>query len=143
MAQLGNIFNMEHDIHPGPVFQCEFNGSVHFVIRLTIFGNFFIIYVYVLYTIFQCKFSCDSDCVIWRLYFDNIWYGHHLALVIYTAPWVFVQSTWTVWSLSQSLWTLYDCEVSVQTSHIIGKCVTFIQCKTYCQQLSCTWSCRA
>ena len=24
-------------------------------------------------------FSCDNDCVIWRLYFDNIWYGPHQA----------------------------------------------------------------
>jgi hypothetical protein len=36
-------------------------------------------YVYVLHTIFQCEFSCDSDYVIRRLYFENIWYGHHQA----------------------------------------------------------------
>ena len=29
--------------------------------------------------IFQCEFSRDSHCVIWRLHFENIWYGHHLA----------------------------------------------------------------
>jgi hypothetical protein len=27
------------------IFQCEFNDGVHFVIRLTIFGNFFVLYV--------------------------------------------------------------------------------------------------
>ena len=37
-------------------------------------------YVHVLYTIFLCKFSCDSDSVIWRLSFENIWYDHHQAL---------------------------------------------------------------
>jgi hypothetical protein len=30
---------------PGPVFRWEFNGSVHFVIGLTIFGNIFVLYV--------------------------------------------------------------------------------------------------
>ena len=29
--------------------------------------------------IFQCEFSCDSHHVIWRLHFENIWYGHHQA----------------------------------------------------------------
>jgi len=51
MTQLGNIFTFiqygTYDISPGPVFRCEFNGGVHFVIRLTIFGNFFILYVYI------------------------------------------------------------------------------------------------
>ena len=37
-------------------------------------------HAYVLYTIFQCEFSCDSDYVIRRLYFENIWHGHHQAL---------------------------------------------------------------
>ena len=27
------------------IFQCEFNGGVYVVIRLTIFGNFFVVYV--------------------------------------------------------------------------------------------------
>ena len=112
MAQLGNIFTFiqygTYDICPGPVFQCEFNCGVHFVIRLTIFGNFFVficIYICVIHhfslwiqlwqwlchpetifwkymiwsslgVIFQCKFYCDSDYVIWRLYFENIWYGY-------------------------------------------------------------------
>jgi len=34
-----------YDMCPGPVFQCEFNGGVHFVNKLTIFGNFFVLYV--------------------------------------------------------------------------------------------------
>ena len=36
-------------------------------------------YVYALCMVFRCEFSRDSDYVIWRLYFDNIWYGHHQA----------------------------------------------------------------
>ena len=31
--------------------------------------------------IFRCEFSRDSDYVIRRLYFDNIWYGHHQASI--------------------------------------------------------------
>ena len=30
----------KYGICPGPVSQCEFNGGVHLVIGLTIFGNF-------------------------------------------------------------------------------------------------------
>ena len=29
--------------------------------------------------IFRWEFSCDGDYVICRLYFENIWYGHHQA----------------------------------------------------------------
>ena len=51
MAQLGNIFTFiqygTYDISPGPVFQHEFNGGVHFVIGLTIFGNVFVLYIYI------------------------------------------------------------------------------------------------
>ena len=36
-------------------------------------------YVYALYTIFQCEFNCNSDYVIRTLHFENIWYGHHQA----------------------------------------------------------------
>jgi hypothetical protein len=94
--------------------------------------------------IFQCEFSCNSDCVIWRLCFDDIWYGHHQAsfvishlaavvvmssgddilvmssrvvTVIYTPPQVLVHSTGTVWSPSQPLWSPHDFEVSVWTPH--------------------------
>ena len=46
MALLGNIFSLieygTYDICPGPVFRCKFDGSVHFAIRLTIFGNLFV-----------------------------------------------------------------------------------------------------
>jgi len=145
VAQLGNIFTFiqygTYDICPGPVFRCEFNGGVHFVIGLTIFGNFFVLYVYICFihhffsvnsvvtvimsfgnyifkiydmvitrhcfsmwiqlwqwlchpetrfwkymiwsspcVVFQCEFSCDSDCVLWKLYFENIWHSHHQAL---------------------------------------------------------------
>ena len=114
MAWLGNkstsIQYVLYDICPEPVFWCEFNGGVHFLIRLTIFGNFFVLYVcicvihrflvriqswrwlchletifwwYMIWSspniIFWWEFSHDGDYVIWRLYFDNIWYGHHLA----------------------------------------------------------------
>ena len=36
-------------------------------------------YVYALYMVFQCEFSCEGEYVIRRLYIDNIWYGHHQA----------------------------------------------------------------
>jgi hypothetical protein len=92
---------------PDQFFQREFNGGVYFVTRLTIFGNFIVLYVciciihhfsalwqwlchpetifwkYMIWPssgiIFPCEFSCDSDYVIRRLYFENIWYGHHQA----------------------------------------------------------------
>jgi len=34
-------------------------------------------YVYALYIIFWCKFRYDGDYIIWRLYFENVSYGHH------------------------------------------------------------------
>jgi len=111
---LGNLFTFiqyrTYDIWPGPVFQREFNGGVYFVTRLTIFGNFIVLYEciciihhfsvwiqlwhwlchpetifwkYMIWPssgiIFRWEFSCDCDYVIWRLYFENIWYGHHQA----------------------------------------------------------------
>jgi len=52
------LFNETYDICPGPVFQCEFNGGVHFVIRLTIFGNFSKCAIYIPSgSIFQCEFN--------------------------------------------------------------------------------------
>ena len=72
-------------------FRCEFNGSVHFMIRLTIFGNSFVfMYVYALYIIFQCESSGNSDYVIWRPYCHNIWYGHHQASFFSVNPTVTV-----------------------------------------------------
>ena len=80
------------------------------MIGLTIFGNFFGLYVciciiytfleiqswqwlchrqtifwkYIIWSspgiVFQCEFSWDSDYVISRLHFENIWYGHHQTL---------------------------------------------------------------
>ena len=48
-------------ICPGPVFQCEFNGSVHFAIRLTIFGNFFVLSVCIcMYMCYTTFFSVNS-----------------------------------------------------------------------------------
>ena len=65
------LFNMTYDICPGPVFQCEFNGGVHFVIRLTIFGNFFVLYVCIcvihhfsMWIQWWCLF-CDQTNHIW------------------------------------------------------------------------------
>ena len=44
LAYLGKTFKSKGYrtcyICPGPVFQCEFNGNVHFVIGLTKYGNF-------------------------------------------------------------------------------------------------------
>jgi len=44
VAYLGNVFKPKGYgtcyICPGPVFRCEFNGDVHFTIRLTKYGNF-------------------------------------------------------------------------------------------------------
>src|ERR1700676_3921187 len=45
VAYLGNVFKPKGYetcyICPGPVFQCEFNGNVHFIIGLTKYGNFY------------------------------------------------------------------------------------------------------
>ena len=104
----GNFFVYMYVYMLCTIFWCEFNGGIHIVIRLTIFGNFFVLYVcicvihrflvriqswrwlchpeiifrsYMIWSspsiIFQWEFSCDGDSVICRLYFDNIWYGHH------------------------------------------------------------------
>ena len=64
MTLLGNIFTFiqygTYDICSGPVFQCEFNGGVHFVIRLTIFGNFSKCPIYIPPgPVFQSEFNCD------------------------------------------------------------------------------------
>ena len=84
MGQLGYIFTFiqdgTYDICSGPVFWYEFNGTVHFAIRLLyLVISLFYIYVYALYTIFLIEFSCNNNYGIWRLYFDDIWYGHHQA----------------------------------------------------------------
>ena len=66
------LFNIGHMIYVLDQF-CEFNGSVHFVIRLTIFGNFSQCAIYIPSgPVFQCEFNHSSYYVIWRLYFDNI-----------------------------------------------------------------------
>jgi hypothetical protein len=41
----GNFSKYAVYISPGPVFQCEFNCDVYFGIKLTILGNFFVLYV--------------------------------------------------------------------------------------------------
>ena len=46
-------FWQTYDICPGPVFRCEFDGGIRFVIRLTIFGNFS---KYALYICFLHRF---------------------------------------------------------------------------------------
>src|ERR1700733_14544720 len=67
------LFNIGHDICPGPVFRCKFNGGVHFAIRLTIFGNFSQCAIYIPSgPIFQCEFNCNSYYVIWRLNFHKM-----------------------------------------------------------------------
>src|ERR1700736_5017584 len=42
------------------IFRCEFNGSVHFIIRLTIFGNFSKCAIYIPPgPVLQSEFNCD------------------------------------------------------------------------------------
>src|SRR5882724_2041824 len=64
-----------YDICPGPVFQCEFNCGVHCVIRLTIFGNFFVLYVcmYMCYTPFFIVNSVVTVIVSSRNYLLKIY----------------------------------------------------------------------
>src|SRR6202047_3042993 len=54
------------------IFQCEFNGSVYFMIRLTIFGNSFVVYVCIcvihhfsVWIQWQCSFY-DQTNHIWQ-----------------------------------------------------------------------------
>ena len=50
--------------------------AVHCVIKLTIFSNLFVLYVCIcIMHHFWCKFSHNSDFVIQRPYFANVWYG--------------------------------------------------------------------
>jgi len=54
--------------------------SVNSVVTVIVSSGGYILKIYdivITKHCFQCEFSCDSDYVIWRLYFENIWYGHH------------------------------------------------------------------
>jgi hypothetical protein len=126
------------------------------MIRLTIFGNFFVLYVciciihqfsvriqlwqwlchpetkflkYMIWSsssiIFQCKFSCDSDYVIWRPYFWNIWYGHHQASFFSANSAVIVIMSSgdnifeiMIWSSSD---IIFQCEFSHDSDYIIRR----------------------
>ena len=69
-----------YDICPGPVFQCEFNGGVRFVIRLTIFGNFLKCAIYTpLGSVFQREFN-GGVCFVIRLTI----FGNFSKCAIYT-----------------------------------------------------------
>jgi len=91
-GSIGNIFTFiqygTYNICPGPAFRCEFNRGVHFVTRLTIFGNFFVLYVFIcVIHHFSCEYSVVTVivsstnlcyiCNPWRnwehIYFYSIW----------------------------------------------------------------------
>ena len=71
------ICNILYIVCPGPNFWCECNGSVHFVIRLAIFGNSFMFHVYI------CiihHFLVWIQLSWWLCHLVTIlWYGHHQA----------------------------------------------------------------
>ena len=71
-------------------------------------------YVYALYTIFQCEFNCNSDYVIWTLHFENIWYGHHQASFFSVNSAVTVIMSSRHYILKYMIWS---------SSSIIFKCV--------------------
>jgi hypothetical protein len=112
-----------YDICPGPVFRCEFNGGVRFVIRLTIFGNFLKCAIYTsLGSVFQHEFNDGVRFVIRLTIFGNFskW---AIYTVIYSAPRVIVHSMQTVWSPCESVCTPHGlCRVSqsVQTLREFG-----------------------
>ena len=81
---VGNIITFiqygTYDICSGPVFWWEFNGDVHFVIRLTIFGNFFVLYVCIcIINHFSVRIQLQQWLCHLNTIFENIWYGHHQA----------------------------------------------------------------
>ena len=68
----GNFSKCAIYIPPRPVFQCEFKCDVHFVIRVTIYGNSgkHISVIYVLEQIFDVNLMvmsvCDQSDCIWQ-----------------------------------------------------------------------------
>ena len=61
--------------------QASFFGE-NSVMTVTVSSGDYILIIYDMSSpsiIFWWEFSHDSDSVIWRLYFDNIWYSHHQA----------------------------------------------------------------
>ena len=89
-----------YNICPGPVFQCEFNGGVLFVIRLTIFGNFFVLYVCI--CIIQCEFNGSVHFTIRLTIFGN-------SFVLYVC--IFVIHHF-------SMWIQWQCSFYNQPNHI-------------------------
>ena len=61
-------------------FWYEFNDDVHLVIELIKYGNFskFTCCTYIFKIVFQVDFNCDSNHVILREFFHNMWYDAHL-----------------------------------------------------------------
>ena len=105
---MGNVFTFiqyrTYDICPGPVFRCEFNGGVHFAIRLTIFGNFSQCAIYIpLGPIFQCEFNCNSYYVIRRLYFHMVIFRHHFSMWIQPC---YICNLWLDWEMCLLLFNM-------------------------------------
>jgi len=132
MASLGNIFTFiqygTYDICPGPVFWCEFNGGVHFVIGLTIYGNFSIyisprsifwyefndgIHLMIKLTIFdpvfQCEFNGGVHFVIRLAIFGNFT-KHTIYISSRTcfSTWIF--GNFSKFAISISAKSVFQCE---------------------------------
>ena len=90
------------------IFQCEFNGSVHFTIRLTIFGNSFVVYVCI------CVIHHFSVRIQWQCSFydqtNHIWqFLCFICMYICYTPFFSVNSAiksyYVIWRLySRNIW---------------------------------------
>ena len=123
MAQLGNIFTFiqygTYDICPGPVFWCKFNGDVRFVIRLTIFGNFFVLHVCICPgPVFQCEFNGSVHFVIRLTIFGNF-FVLYVCMYMHYTPLFGANSVVTViWSSPD---IIFQCEFSHDCDHVIWR----------------------
>ena len=82
-------------------------------------------YVYALYINFQCEFSRDSDYVIRRPSFWNIWYGHHQASFFSANSAVIVIMSSRDHIFEIMIWSssdiIFQCEFSHDSDYIIRR----------------------
>ena len=125
---VGNIITFiqygTYDICPGPVFWWEFNGGVHFVIRLTIFGNFFVLYVCIcIINHFSVRIQLQQWLCHPNTIFENIWYGHHQASFFSanSTVRVIMSSGHCIWK--NMIWSssgiIFQCEFSCKGDYVI------------------------
>jgi len=94
--------------------------------RTTIFGNFlFYMHAYVLYTIFRVNSVVDSDYVIPKTIFENIWHGHHQALFsVWIQLWQWLchlETTFWKYIIWSSPGIVFQCEFSWDSDYVISR----------------------